>query len=48
MIGTLQRIGAATGRAIDRLDARLRRWPVAGTALLVIMLVIGGTLWLDP
>jgi len=42
----LRRMGAALGRAIDRLDAELRRWPIAGAALLVATLLLGGSLLL--
>jgi hypothetical protein len=46
MTAKLRRIGSALGRAIDRLDAELRRWPIAGAALLITTLLLGGFLLL--
>jgi hypothetical protein len=46
MIAGLQRLGFMLGGAIDRLDAQLRRWPIAGLALLLVVLFLGGSLLL--
>lgn len=48
MTARLRRIGSALGGAIDWLDAQLRRWPIAGLALLILTLLIAGTLVLRP
>ena len=46
-LGWPARGAAALGQAIDGLDARLRRWPVAGLSLLVLAVVIGAGLLVD-
>lgn len=46
MTAWLRRIGSALGGAIDWLDTELRHWPIAGTALLVTTLLLGGSLLL--
>lgn len=36
----------AQGRLLDPVDRALRHWPVAGAALLALLVVLGGALWL--
>ena len=38
---------AAIGDALQRLDAVLRTWAIAGLALLILALVIAGAILLD-
>jgi hypothetical protein len=40
-LGPLRGMAVAVGAAVESLDARLRRWPVAGVALLLIAVLLG-------
>ncbi len=45
VIEPLTRAAPGWGRAFERADAALRRWPVAGVALLLVVLGTGALLW---
>ena len=45
VIEPLTRAAPGWGRAFERADAVLRRWPVAGVALLLVVLGTGALLW---